>query len=78
MPFYTVSFIGQQPVASGIVRIEAADKNDACRALGKIIPVVKIRDVFRSSEQGHPGALPKVTVKPACADIRIRQEVLPV
>jgi len=76
MPFFTVSFVGQHPVASGIIRIDATDRNDAAFKLGKIIPVIKIRGVWMSSEQGRPGALPKIIAKAGGTEPGTRQAVL--
>ena len=76
MPFFTVSFIGQHPVASGLIRIEAPDRNAAALKLGKIIPMSKIRGVWMSSEQGHPGIVPKIANSIRSAGSSTRQETL--
>jgi hypothetical protein len=76
MPFFTVSFVGQHPVASGLIRIEAADRNAAALKLGKIIPISKIRGVWMSSEQGHPGATSKIANSKMPAGSGTRQETL--
>jgi len=76
MPFFTVSFVGQHPVASGLIRIEAADRNAAALKLGKIIPTSKIRGVWMSSEQGHPGTSPRIAAGIGAERSGARQETL--
>jgi len=76
MPFFTVSFVGQHPVASGLIRIEATDRNAAALKLGTIIPMSKIRGVWMSSEQGHPGISPMIAASIGAARSGTRQETL--